>query len=117
MVCPIFRCVEVCTNGGYDYAGMQYGSQCICTNTGPQGNSEAEKCHYGCAGDHSIKMCGGLGYINIFHTGAHKTTIDDWGCGNSAQDKYYQKWYADMDSCDSKGQLYSKSVVSLERMV
>merc|ERR1712117_403388 len=82
-----------------DYAGLQYGSQCICTNTGPQENSEEGKCTYGCAGDQSIKMCGGLGYINIFHTDAHKTTWDDWGCGNSAQDQYYQKWYADMDHC------------------
>ena len=99
IICNTFRCVEVCTNGGYDYAGTQYGSQCICTNTGPQGNSEAEKCYYRCAGDRDIRMCGGLGYINIFHTDAHKTTIDDWGCGNSAQDQFYQKWYADMDHC------------------
>jgi len=94
-------CVSVCTDRNYDYAGLQYGSQCICTNTGPQGNSERDKCYYGCAGDSSIKMCGGLGYINLFHTDAHKTTIDDWGCGNSAQDQYYQKWYTDMGSCDN----------------
>merc|ERR1711884_449874 len=96
-------CVKVCTDRGYDYAGLQYGSQCICTNTGPQGNSEEYKCTYGCAGDNSIKMCGGLGYINIFHTDAHRTTIDDWGCGTSMQDKYYQKWYADMGHCESTG--------------
>jgi len=98
-------CVDFCTNRDYDYAGLQYGSQCICTNTGPQENSEEGKCTYGCAGDQSIKMCGGLGYINIFHTDAHKTTIDDWGCGNSMQDKYYQKWYADMDHCESTAPL------------
>ena len=94
-----FRCVAYCTSGGYDYAGLQYGSQCICTNSGPQGTSDAGRCNYGCAGDSSIKMCGGLGYINIFHTDAHKTTIDDWGCGNTAQDTYYQKWYNDMSHC------------------
>merc|ERR1712117_708532 len=97
-------CVSVCTERNYDYAGLQYGSQCICTNTGPQGTSERDKCYYGCAGDSSIKMCGGLGYINLFHTDAHKTTIDDWGCGNSAQDQYYQKWYADMGQCGSTAQ-------------
>ena len=95
----LFRCVAYCTSGGYDYAGLQYGSQCICTNSGPQGTSDAGRCNYGCAGDSSIKMCGGLGYINIFHTDAHKTTIDDWGCGNTAQDTYYQKWYNDMSHC------------------
>ena len=48
-------------------------------------------------------MCGGLGYINIFHTDAHKTTIDDWGCGNTVQDTYYQKWYQDMGRCGAVG--------------
>ena len=45
-------------------------------------------------------MCGGLGYINIFHTDAHKTTIDDFGCGATAQDTYYQKWFTDMGHCN-----------------
>jgi len=93
-------CVAYCTSGGYDYAGLQYGSQCICTNSGPQGTSDAGQCTYGCAGANSVKMCGGLGYINIFHTDAHKTTIDDWGCGNTVQDTYYQKWYNDMGHCN-----------------
>ena len=111
----MFRCVKVCTDDGYDYAGLQYGSQCICTNTGPQGNSEAQKCTFGCAGDHSIKMCGGLGYINIFHTDAHRTTIDDWGCGNSMQDKYYQKWYADMGHCESTGKFAGLHLLEMRR--
>merc|ERR1712117_909943 len=93
-------CVAYCTSGGFDYAGLQYGSQCICTNSGPQGTSDAGQCSYGCAGDNDIKMCGGLGYINIFHTDAHKTTIDDWGCGDTVQDTYYQKWYNDMGHCN-----------------
>ena len=95
-----FRCVAYCTNGGYDYAGLQYSSQCICSNSGPQGNSDESKCTYGCPGDNLVKMCGGLGYINIFHTDAHKTTIDDYGCGSTAQDVYYQKWFEDMGHCN-----------------
>merc|ERR1712214_64658 len=96
-------CVAYCTSGGFEYAGLQYGSQCICTNSGPQGTSDAGQCTYGCAGDSSVKMCGGLGYINIFHTDAHKTTIDDFGCGNTVQDTYYQKWYNDMGHCGAAG--------------
>ena len=45
-------------------------------------------------------MCGGLGYINIFHTDAHKTTVDDYGCGSTAQDTYYQRWFEDMGHCN-----------------
>merc|ERR1712117_599284 len=93
-------CVTYCTAGGYDYAGLQYSSQCICSNSGPQGNSDESQCTYGCAGDSSITTCGGLGYINIFHTDAHKSTIDDYGCGNTAQDTYYQRWFEDMGHCN-----------------
>ena len=107
----IFRCVNFCTNGDFDYAGLQYGSQCICTNTGPDGESSEGHCTYGCAGDDSVKMCGGLGYINIFHTDAHKTTIDDWGCGNTVQDLYYQKWYDDMGHCGKTGKKATKVIV------
>ena len=106
-----FRCVTYCEGEGYDYAGLQYSSQCICSNSGPQGNSDESQCTYGCAGDSSINMCGGLGYINIFHTDAHKTTVDDFGCGSTAQDTYYQRWFDDMSHCDLRGkrQLWQSS--------
>ena len=94
------RCVTYCTAGGYDYAGLQYSSQCICSNSGPQGNSDESQCTYGCAGDSSITTCGGLGYINIFHTDAHKSTIDDYGCGRSLEDTHYQRWFEDMGHCN-----------------
>ena len=35
----------------------------------------------------------------MFHTDAHNSVTDDRGCGNSEQDLYYQKWYADMSHC------------------
>ena len=98
-----YSCVKWCTDNNYDYAGLQYSSQCICSNAGPPGISDESKCTYGCAGDKSIKMCGGLGYINIFHTDAHKSTIDDFGCGSTAQDTYYQKWFDDMGHCGVSG--------------
>ena len=52
-------------------------------------------------------MCGGLGYINMFHTDAHKTTIEEWGCGNTEQDIYYKKWYEDMGHCGVGGKTAS----------
>jgi len=96
-------CVGFCTAAGYEYAGTQYGSQCICSNAGPQGTSEEGMCNYKCSGDSSIRMCGGLGYINMFHTDDHSS---EWsprpGCGNSETDLYYQKWYADMAHCNAE---------------
>ena len=64
--------MEFCTNTGYNFAGIQYGSQCLCSNAGPLGTGEEEKCHYKCAGDSSVRLCGGLGYINIFRDELYK---------------------------------------------
>ena len=82
------------------YAGLQYGSQCICTNAAPVGTRDEDKCTYKCAGKSTLKMCGGLGHVNVFHTDALQTTVDEWGCGNTLQDAYYQKWYDDMGHCN-----------------
>ena len=94
------------------YAGLQYGSQCICTNEGPEGISDEKQCTYKCAGDSSIKRCGGLGHVNVFHTDALRTTVDDWGCGNTSQDAYYKKWYDDMSHCGkTPGKSWSSCVI------
>ena len=39
----------------------------------------------------------------MFHTDAHKTTMEEWGCGNTEQDIYYKKWYEDMGHCGLGG--------------
>ena len=94
MGCHFFRCVEFCTNSGYNFAGIQYGSQCLCSNNGPSGTGEEDKCYFKCAGDSSVRMCGGLGYINIFSTLEHKPEARD-----QCDDVYYKKWYEDKQHC------------------
>ena len=42
-------------------------------------------------------MCGGFGFINMFHT--DNTTIEGSNCGNTTEDTYYQKWFGDMGHC------------------
>ena len=88
------RCVEFCTNTGYNFAGIQYGSQCLCSNAGPSGTGEEEKCHFKCAGDPTKRMCGGLGYINIFSTLEHKPDPQD-----QCNDVYYKRWFEDKQHC------------------
>ena len=86
--------MEFCTNTGYNFAGIQYGSQCLCSNAGPSGTGEEDKCRFKCAGDSSVRMCGGLGYINIFSTLEHKPDA-----GDQCDDVYYKKWYEDKQHC------------------
>ena len=42
-------------------------------------------------------MCGGFGFINMFHT--DNKTNEVGKCGNATQDTYYQKWFEDMEHC------------------
>ena len=86
-----------CTNTGYNFAGIQYGSQCLCSNEGPTGTGEEDKCYFKCAGDRSNRMCGGLGYINIFSTWEHTPEPDEGPCN----DIYYKRWYEDHSHCNA----------------
>ena len=71
--------------------------QCLCSDAKPEGASDESQCTYECAGDSSIKMCGGFGFINMFHT--DNTTIEGPNCGNTTEDTYYQKWFEDVGHC------------------
>ena len=83
--------------------------QCICSDSTPQGVSDPSKCSFKCSGDPSIQMCGGLGYINIFHTNARDPGIHDEACANIAQDDYYQRWFEDMAHCSGMGGKFSET--------
>ena len=61
-----FRCVDSCIEQGYDYAGLQYKTQCICANEEPHGAKQNESmCDYTCPGDASAK-CGGHWMMNVY---------------------------------------------------
>jgi len=90
-------CVRHCRDEGHSYAGLQYGSQCLCSDAKPEGKSDESQCNYACAGDSSIKMCGGFGFINMFYTD-NRTTMHP-ACGNTTEDIYYQEWFEDVGHC------------------
>ena len=69
------NCLRHCTETGYLYAGVQYGSECFCGNERPENDlrydapdTASVKCDKKCSGDPSQK-CGGYLAMNIFQTG------------------------------------------------
>ena len=69
--------MESCTNSGYFFAGLQYGSQCICSDDVPHGGAikNETRCDYRCPGDESA-TCGGEWMMNLYQaTNTITTTI------------------------------------------
>ncbi|KAG7102362.1 WSC domain-containing protein like [Verticillium longisporum] len=60
-------CTEACRQGGFPYAGVEYGQECWCGAV--MGNEtrsvDASQCGMACKGD-KTKTCGGRSRINIF---------------------------------------------------
>ena len=60
----ISQCTDFCQQNGYEYAGLEYKSECYCGHDAPTEQSNA--CTDPCAGDAST-MCGGWNAINVYH--------------------------------------------------
>lgn len=64
------KCVQLCLQSGFPYAGVQYSSECFCGSELP---TDAVKladssCNMKCSGDQH-EICGGYYAINIYETG------------------------------------------------
>ncbi|TRY63197.1 hypothetical protein TCAL_03549 [Tigriopus californicus] len=66
------KCLMLCTESGYLYAGLQYGSECFCgserPNDGDRFPPEKSKCNYPCAGNPK-ENCGGYLAMDVYQTG------------------------------------------------
>ncbi|XP_075164443.1 xylosyltransferase oxt [Haematobia irritans] len=67
------KCIQLCLQSGFPYAGVQYGSECFC---GPDMPVESSKlpdssCNMKCSGDQH-EICGGYFVMNIYETGISK---------------------------------------------
>jgi len=61
------RCLQVCANFGFAYAGVQYSESCLCGNSfGNHGT--ADRCTMPCTGD-SGQICGGINANSVYATG------------------------------------------------
>lgn len=66
------KCLMLCTESGYLYAGLQYGVECFCGSERPNDadrfEPEKSKCNYPCAGNTKEK-CGGYLAMDVYQTG------------------------------------------------
>eukprot|EP00058_Branchiostoma_floridae_P025161 XP_002610651.1 hypothetical protein BRAFLDRAFT_65842 [Branchiostoma floridae] len=74
-------CLDHCTEAGYTYAGLQYGTECFCGDSfGKFGAAPESECAIPCGGD-AGQMCGN-GWKNSIYTSVGGTcTLENWnGC-------------------------------------
>ncbi|EDW78740.1 oxt [Drosophila willistoni] len=69
------RCVELCLQSGYPYAGVQYGRECFCGFDTPPSASKLpdSSCNIKCLGN-AKEICGGFYAMNVYETGIAKFT-------------------------------------------
>lgn len=70
--CSAKTCVDLCRNGGFVYAGTQYGNECYCGNKFPSPPNhpavDENECEMECEGDANEK-CGGRWTMSVYETG------------------------------------------------
>ncbi|KAF5588761.1 WSC domain-containing protein [Fusarium pseudocircinatum] len=61
------KCKAACANGGFAYAGLEFGSQCWCGSAPQQDLVPSQNCNIACPGDITL-TCGGSNAIELFAT-------------------------------------------------
>ncbi|KAK8086537.1 hypothetical protein PG994_001511 [Apiospora phragmitis] len=60
------NCIDACSLGSYTYAGLEYGSECWCSNMMPNYDPvDMAECDMGCTGD-AAAVCGGVSRILVY---------------------------------------------------
>ncbi|KAJ7771154.1 carbohydrate-binding WSC, partial [Mycena maculata] len=81
-------CLAFCASGGFNLAGVEYGSQCYCDYALQASGtfSSAENCDIPCSGN-TTEVCGGADFIDVYWNGAPlpivPQTVGSWaykGC-------------------------------------
>ncbi|KAJ3314128.1 hypothetical protein HDU76_002467 [Blyttiomyces sp. JEL0837] len=76
------KCTTICKNAGYNFAGVENGSQCFCSKK-PPGNIilPANFCDTPCTGNNLAK-CGGTHSMNVFQVGCFNGGCSPTGAWN-----------------------------------
>ncbi|XP_005187548.1 xylosyltransferase oxt [Musca domestica] len=84
------KCIQLCLQSGYPYAGVQYSTECFCGYDAPPEASKLpdSTCNMKCSGDQQA-ICGGYFAMNIYETGIAKFTaqIAESGVKRNATDE------------------------------
>uniref|UniRef100_A0A182XMH0 protein xylosyltransferase n=1 Tax=Anopheles quadriannulatus TaxID=34691 RepID=A0A182XMH0_ANOQN len=67
------KCIRLCLQSGYPFAGVQYGYECFCGDEVPKVSAKLpdSSCNIKCPGDPK-QACGGYFTINVYETGIRK---------------------------------------------
>ncbi len=69
------RCLSLCSEAGYSYAGVQYSVECFCGNQAPASDrrTEEDRCDRECPGGGGGRdKCGGYLTMNVYQTGKYQ---------------------------------------------
>lgn len=77
------KCIEICVQSGFTYAGVQYGNECFCGSSAPPSTAKLadSSCHMKCPGGvvdgegADDVVCGGYFTMNVFETGISSELI------------------------------------------
>ncbi|TRY81811.1 hypothetical protein DNTS_001889 [Danionella cerebrum] len=58
-------CLDTCTENGYQFAGIEYGSECYCGNRITNTRMKDEECNLDCKGEKG-SICGGVSRLSIY---------------------------------------------------
>ncbi|CAB0001264.1 unnamed protein product [Nesidiocoris tenuis] len=79
---PLY-CINICIQGGYPYAGVEFGSECFCGSNEPSSSTKLpdSSCNMKCPADPK-QACGGFYAVNIYQTGVARMTkepvVETW---------------------------------------
>ncbi|KAF4524158.1 hypothetical protein B566_EDAN010613 [Ephemera danica] len=68
------QCINLCLQSGFQFAGVQYSTECFCGNDEPPASARLpdSSCNMPCPGD-PHKACGGFFTVSVFQTGLAKS--------------------------------------------
>nr|XP_055052760.1 WSC domain-containing protein 1 [Misgurnus anguillicaudatus] len=58
-------CQDTCTESGYQFAGLEYGSECYCGNRITSARMKEEECNLDCKGEKG-SICGGVSRLTVY---------------------------------------------------
>lgn len=70
------KCLQVCLQSGFVYAGTQYSNECFCGHNTPPSSAKLpdNSCNMKCSGDPSL-TCGGYYTMAVYETGIQSKKI------------------------------------------
>ena len=67
------KCIELCQEKNFKFAGLEFGNECYCGNDAPVTTAPLRECHLKCTGDET-QICGGYWRMSVYSISTEITT-------------------------------------------